>query len=42
MDSFDDLQIEEVENFDFYESEDLYLEDDDKTFTAFLNSNWDF
>lgn len=42
MDLFDDLQSEEVENFDFYESDDLFLEDEDKTFNAFLNSNWDF
>ncbi len=45
MDSFDDLQIEEFSHFDFVEemSEGLFDEkDDDKSFQAFLNSNWDF
>ena len=45
MDRFDDLQIEEFSSFDFVEevSEELFEEDnDDKSFNAFLNSNWDF
>ena len=45
MDSFDDIQIEEFSNFDFVEemNENLFDEkDDDKSFQAFLNSNWDF
>ena len=45
MNHFDDIQIEELENFDFVEScyDDLFEQvDDDKTFNAFLNSNWDF
>lgn len=43
MNHFDDIQVEELENFDFYE-EPLFdeYEDDKKTFDAFLNSNWDF
>ena len=46
MDHFDDIQIEELENFDFAESyfDDLFeqVDEDDKSFNAFLNSNWDF
>ena len=45
MDSFDDIQIEEFSHFDFVEemNEGLFDEkDDDKSFQAFLNSNWDF
>ena len=45
MDHFDDIQIEELSSFDFVEemNEGLYDEDqDDKTFNAYLNSNWDF
>lgn len=45
MDHFDDIQIEELENFDFAESyfDDLFKQvDDDKTFANFLNSNTDY
>jgi len=45
MDCFDDNQIEEFSSFDFVEemNEGLFDEDDnDKSFQAFLNSNWDF
>lgn len=45
MDHFDDIQIEELENFDFAESyfDDLFEQvDDDKTFANFLNSNTDY
>ena len=45
MDSFDDIQIEEFSSFDFVEemNESLFDEkDDDKSFQAFLNSDWDF
>jgi hypothetical protein len=45
MDHFDDIQIEELENFDFAEAsfDDLFEQNDDgKSFNAFLNSNWDF
>lgn len=45
MDSFDDIQIEDFSSFDFVEemNEGIFdSEDDEKTFNAFLNSNWDF
>ena len=45
MDSFDDIQIEDFSSFDFVEemNEGIFDdEDDEKTFNAFLNSNWDF
>lgn len=45
MDSFDDIQIEEFSSFDFVEemNEGLFDEDDnDKSFNAFLNSNYDY
>jgi len=45
MDSFDDIQIEEFSSFDFVEemNEGLFdEEDDDKSFDAFLKSNFDF
>jgi hypothetical protein len=45
MDHFDDAQIEEFSSFDFVEelNEELFEEnEDDKSFSAFLNSNWDF
>jgi hypothetical protein len=44
MDDYDDLQVEEVCNFDFVEemNQGLFDEDeDDKTFNSFLNSNND-
>jgi len=45
MDSFDDIQIEDFSSFDFVEemNEGIFdEEDDEKTFDAFLNSNFDF
>ena len=45
MDCFDDIQIEDFSSFDLVEemNEGLFDEkDDDKSFNAFLNSNWDF
>ena len=45
MDRFDDIQIEEFSSFDFVEelNEELFEEEDnDKSFDAFLKSNWDF
>lgn len=46
MNSFDDYQIEDLSGFDFAEaSYDGFFEEeenDEKTFQAFLNSNWDF
>jgi len=46
MDSFDDIQIEDFSSFDFVEemNEGIFEaeEDDEKTFNAFLNSNFDF
>ena len=44
MDHYDDIQVEEVCNFDFVEemNQGLFDEDeDDKTFNSFLNSNND-
>jgi hypothetical protein len=45
MEPFDDLQIEELENFDFAESyfDGLFEEtEDDQTFSQFLNSNYEY
>ena len=46
MDWFDDIQIEELSNFDYQEDpleEELFEENnDEKAFQAFLKSNWDF
>jgi len=45
MESFDDIQIEDFSSFDFVEemNEGIFDEkDDEKTFDAFLNSNFDF
>ena len=43
MDHFDDVQVEELENFDFCCEDDLFDDDkDDKTFNSFLNSNTDY
>jgi hypothetical protein len=42
MDHFDDIQVEELENYDFCCEDDLFDEDEDnKTFNSFLNSNTD-
>jgi hypothetical protein len=46
MDWFDDIQVEELNDFDFKESyqDELFEEDtnEDKTFNTFLNSKYDF
>ena len=45
MDSFDDIQIEDFSSFDFVEemNEGIFDEEkDDKSFNAFLNSNYDY
>lgn len=46
MNHFDDYQIEDLSNFDFNEAsyDGLFDEEDndDKTFNAFLNSNYDY
>ena len=46
MDWFDDVQLDEISDFDFKESyqDDLFEEEqpDDKTFNSFLNSKYDF
>ena len=45
MDCFDDIQIEEFSSFDFVEemNEGLFDEkEDNKSFDAFLKSNFDF
>jgi hypothetical protein len=45
MNHFDDIQIEEGFGFDFAEADldGFFDEDEDtKSFSAFLNSNWDF
>lgn len=45
MDCFDDIQIEEFSSFDFVDEMNEVLfeeENDEKTFSTFLNSNLDF
>lgn len=47
MNAFDDFQIEDSANFELIEASydslfDEEEDDDDKTFNAFLNSNFDF
>ena len=44
MDAFDDLQVEELQFFDFVENEEcLFDEDkDSKSFDKYLNSNYDY
>ena len=43
MDDYDDLQVEELENYDFCcEDENLADDNEDKTFNSFLNSNTDY
>jgi hypothetical protein len=46
MDDYDDLQVEEVCNFDFVEemNEGLFEEEEDnkKSFDTYLNSNTDY
>lgn len=41
MEWFDDIQLEELENFDFIE-EDILGEDEPKSFTDYLKSNIDY
>lgn len=41
MEWFDDIQVEELENFDFIE-EDIIEESDNKSFDSYLNSNIDY
>jgi hypothetical protein len=41
MDWFDDIQIEEVENFDFIEDDEIE-KNNDKSFNDYLNSNYDY
>ena len=44
MDCFADLQIEELENFDFIEKDpiDLIEEDNDFNMNDYLNNNYDY
>lgn len=45
MDDFDDFQIEEMTGFDFAEASfESFLdeEDEETSFTSFLNSNYDY
>ena len=44
MDCFDDLQIEELENFDFVERDltDIIEEQDDFNMNDYLNGNYDY
>lgn len=42
MDWFDDIQVEELQNFDFIEEDELCDTSEDKTFQAYLNSNYDY
>jgi hypothetical protein len=43
MDAFDDLQVEEIQFFDFIENDDLFDEEEveKKFFETYLNSNTD-
>jgi hypothetical protein len=44
MDCYDDIQIEELENFDFVAEDlvDLIEEDNDFNIKDYLNSNYDY
>jgi hypothetical protein len=46
MNTFDDYQIEDLSNFDFAEAsyDGLFdeVEDEDKSFNSYLNSNYDY
>ena len=44
MNWLDDSQIEELVNFDAFEDKELFevLDDDEKTFNKYLNSNYDY
>lgn len=44
MDWFDDVQVEELCNFDFIEDEEVFevLNKEEKNFNDYLNSNYDY
>jgi hypothetical protein len=44
MDCFDDIQVEELENFDFVERDltDIIEEQDDFNMKDYLNGNYDY
>ncbi len=44
MDCFDDIQVEELENFDFVERDliEIIEEQDDFNMKDYLNSNYDY
>ena len=44
MNWLDDSQIEELVNFDAFEDQELFevLDDDEKAFNKYLNSNYDY
>jgi hypothetical protein len=44
MDHFDDIQVEELENYDFCCEDELFEEEEDnkKTFDNYLNSKTDY
>ncbi len=44
MDCFDDIQIEELQNFDFVERDliDLIEEDNDFNMKDYINGNYDY
>jgi hypothetical protein len=44
MDCFDDIQVEELENFDFAETDliDLIEEDNDFNMKDYINGNYDY
>jgi hypothetical protein len=44
MDCFDDIQVEELENFDFVERDfsELIEEDNEFNMKDYLNSNYDY
>ncbi len=44
MDCFDDIQVEELENFDFVERDliEIIEEQDDFNMNDYLNSNYDY
>ena len=44
MDWFEDIQVEELCNFDFLEDQEVFqvLDQEEKTFNTYLNSNYDY
>ena len=42
MDWFEDIQVEELQNFDFIEEDEFFDDKEDKTFQNYLNSNYDY